>query len=169
MAGRLRFLGELALEQGAVASVRDLLGRAITFARDAGDTRNVVRITHSLADLELSAGDLVHAEELYHSALSASRDTPHEAVAAHCLLGLAAAACARGEADHAGALWSAGERLADRLGMRVDPNAQVLYQHVLATLDPDSSRRFASARAESALTVTVDEAIARIRSALPLR
>jgi predicted ATPase/class 3 adenylate cyclase len=169
MAGRLRFLGELALEQGAVASARDLLGRAITFAREAGDARNVVRITHSLADLELSAGDLVHAEELYHSALSASRDTPHEAVAAHCLLGLAAAACARGEADHAGALWSAGERLADRLGMRVDPNAQALYQHVLATLDPDSSRRFASARAESALTVTVDEAIARIRSALPLR
>jgi predicted ATPase/class 3 adenylate cyclase len=162
MAGRLRFLGELALEQGAVREARDLLGRALAVAREAGDARNVVRITHSLADLELSAGNLDQAEDLYRSALLKSRDTPHEAVAAHCLLGLAAVAGARGEAEEAGRLWSAGERLADRLGMRFDPSAQAHYEQVLAALDTDAAQRFASARASAAAALTIDEAIAAI-------
>jgi predicted ATPase/DNA-binding SARP family transcriptional activator len=161
MAGRLRFLAELALERGAVASARDLIGRAMAVAHEARDGRNVVRITHSLADLELSAGNLDEAERLYRSALLTARDAPHEAVAAHCLLGLAAVAGARGEAEQAGRLWSAGEGLADRLGMRFDPSAEARYRQVLAALDMHAATRFASARA-SAANLSVDEAIASI-------
>ncbi|MDP9257877.1 MAG: AAA family ATPase [Actinomycetota bacterium] len=159
MAGRLRFLAELALERRAVRSARDLLGRAIAFAREAGDGRNVVRITHSLADLELSDRNLERAECLYRSALESSRETPHQAVAAHCLLGLAAVAGARGEAEEAGQLWSAGERLADHLGMRVDPSSQALYDQALGAFDTDAEKQFASARTAAA-ALTIDEAIA---------
>ncbi|HET6175209.1 MAG TPA: BTAD domain-containing putative transcriptional regulator [Gaiellales bacterium] len=161
MAGRLRFLGELALDRRAVPSARDLLGRALTVAREAGDDRNVARTTQTLADLELSAGNLDAAEELYRSALLASRDTPYQAVAAHCLLGLAAVAGAGGEAEAAGALWSAGERLAERLGMRFDPSPQARYEHALGALDPDAAKRFAVARAAAA-TLTIDQAIASV-------
>jgi tetratricopeptide (TPR) repeat protein len=159
MAGRLRFLAELALERRAFSSARDLLARAIALAREAGDGRNVVRITHSLADLELSERNLEEAEGLYRSALESSRETPHQAVAAHCLLGLAAVAGARGEAEAAGRLWSAGERLAHHLGMRVDPSSQALYDQVLGAFDTHAEKLFASARTALAAS-TIDEAIA---------
>ena len=126
MAGRLRFLGEVALERGALSPARDLLGRAMAVAREARDGRNVVRITHSLADLELSAGNLDAAEGLYRSALLTARDTPHDAVAAHCLLGLAAVAGARGEAEQAGELWSAAERLGGSTRDALRPRAPAL-------------------------------------------
>jgi tetratricopeptide (TPR) repeat protein len=161
MAGRLRFLAELALERRAVGSARDLLGRAVALAREAGDGRNVARITHSLADLELSDGNLEQAEDLFRFALKSSRNMPYQAVAAHCILGLATVAGARGEAEKAGRLWSAGERLADRLGMRVDRSSQALYDHVLGGLDTHAEKQFASAR-NAAAALTIDEAMAAI-------
>jgi hypothetical protein len=130
-------------------------------AREAGDGRNVVRITHSLADLELSAGNLEQAQDLFRFALESSRDTTYQAVAAHCLLGLATVASARGDVEKAGRLWSAGERLADRLGMRVDPSSQALYDHVLGRLDTHAEKQFSSAR-NAAGALTIDEALAAI-------
>jgi len=46
-------------------------------------------------------------------------------------LGLAAVAARRGEPERAGRLWGAGEALAERLGMRVDPEARARYEGAL--------------------------------------
>jgi hypothetical protein len=65
----------------------------------------------------------------------------------------------RSRRGRAGRFWSAGERLADRLGMRVDPSSQAIYDHVLAGLDTHAEKQFASAR-DAAAALTIDEAMA---------
>lgn len=160
VAGRLRMLGELALGRGDVASARRLFERAIATSREAGDEGNVARLTHSLADLELAAGHLAEAERLYRSALRSSEQRQDRI--AYSLLGLAAVAARHGEPDKAGQLWGAGQALAERLGMRIDPEARARYERALGDLDDRSRSCF-----EAGLTRGAGLSLADVADELP--
>jgi hypothetical protein len=94
------------------------------------------------------AGDLPEAERLYRSALRSGQERQDRSP--HSLLGLAAVAARRGDPERAGRLWGAGEALAERLGMRLDPEARARYGGALQGLDPPSRERFETGRARGA-------------------
>jgi predicted ATPase/DNA-binding SARP family transcriptional activator len=90
---------------------------------------------HSLGDLELDDGDLVAASRCYRESLSLQLEVgAGEVVVVYCLAGLSCVAAARGDAERAGRLWGAVERLEDKRGFKMNHVERVRYEQLIANV-----------------------------------
>lgn len=101
----------LATEQGQLAKARAMLEECVDYARAAHDGALIGRYLESLANVQLAQGDVSRAAAGWREALVVFRDANDPFGTLWCLGGLALAAGANGDHDHALRVAAAVDRL----------------------------------------------------------
>jgi tetratricopeptide (TPR) repeat protein len=137
----LHGLGELERDVGRYAQAAELLEEAIQLCEEAGRPLQVWSTRHGLGDLRLEEGQPEAAEDLYRSVLAHDRIDVDKRRMAYALGGLAATAAVRGEAERAGRLWGAVERLEEERGAPLRSFERARYCRFLDRLEGEALSR----------------------------
>jgi tetratricopeptide (TPR) repeat protein len=113
-----------------------LLSTAAEVFQEQNDLTALATSLHRVADLELDDGQLAVAEEDYAESLSVARRSVvvQDHFTTYSLAGRAAVAAARGDAQRAGLLWGAVERLEEERQCKLGPSERVRYNGLIATV-----------------------------------
>ena len=120
----LYLLGELARVDGDLERATTLTSASAKLAHDAGWTWWESGQLHALLMLALDRGDLEEADAKGVAALRLERAQENRLWALYTIAGLAQVAHATGDSHHAGILWGAAEREAERLPRWTDERAR---------------------------------------------
>jgi len=126
----LNNLGNVAYDQGDLASARALNEESLAISRELGDRDGIASSLHSLGGVAYLQGNLASARALYKEGLENRRELDDRLGIARALEGLAAVAAALGSSLPAAHIWGAAERLREEIGTPLSPTERSRYdQH----------------------------------------
>lgn len=109
LAYALSLLGQVALEQGDVASASDHFTESLRINQEVGHQQSISRSFFFLASGMALQGDYVQARTLYTEGLAIAITLEHPGLIASCLEGLAIVVTEQGQHTWAARLWGAAE------------------------------------------------------------
>jgi tetratricopeptide (TPR) repeat protein len=127
-------LGYVACQQGDYARAARLLKESLPLWEGLGDKRNLANTLTNLGTVACEQGDYGQAAALYKESLALRwTGAPYRGVAddAECLEGLAAVACALGQAERAARLCAAAAALREAIGAPLPPTERASYERTV--------------------------------------
>jgi len=104
-------LGVLAVQRGDYAAAREILTECVAYSRSDGDRPTMARHLESLANAQLSLGDVDAASAAWTESLSVYRDVDDPFGTIWCMGGLALVAAARGDHERMLRLAAVADRM----------------------------------------------------------